>query len=157
MIALCRPGGVVVLEEPDQASWGYVPTPRAWPKVKEVFEAVFPRFGGDANAGRSSAGLLRRAGLEDVTVDAAVVALQGGHPYMRTPIHGLLAMRRHIVDGGLMTDLEVDEAVEELHRAADDPRVHCTMFMLVQTWGRRPGTLPAPLREVETNNADHGP
>jgi SAM-dependent methyltransferase len=158
MIALCRPGGVVVLEEPDQASWGYVPTPRVWPRVKEVFEAVFPRFGGDANAGRSVYGLLRRQGLEDVHVDAAVVALQGGHPYMQTPVHGLAAMRRHIVDAALMTDREVDEAIDELGRAAGDPGVHSTTFMLVQTWGRRPAALSKPRAvQREVKNADHGP
>jgi SAM-dependent methyltransferase len=138
MIALARPGGVVALEEPIHASWEYLPPSPVWTRVKGVFEAVFPRFGGDASAGRSIVGLLRRLGLAEVRVDAAVVGLQDRHPYLRTPLAGLSAMRRYIVEAGLMSDLEIEDALLEMERIAADPETHGITFTLAQAWGRKP-------------------
>ena len=138
MLSLVKPGGVVVLEEPDQTSWEYFPKGRVWARVKDTFERVFPRFGGDANAGQRLFGVMRGLGLDDVRVSAAIVALQGGHPYLRTPIAGLTSMRRHILEGGIMTEQELDEALVEMERLSADPGAYATSFTLTQVWGRRP-------------------
>lgn len=138
MVALARPGGVVVLEEPDQNSWDYFPARPVWARVKRVFEEVFPRFGGDANAGQKLFARLRGLGLERAQLSAAVVALQDGHPYMRTPMVGLAAMRRFIVEGGLMTDGEIDDALREMDAIVSDPESWSTTFTLTQAWGYKP-------------------
>jgi SAM-dependent methyltransferase len=138
MIALARPGGVIALQEPDHSAFAYLPPTRAWARIKRMLDKAFPLFGGDAYAGQRVFGLLRRMGLEDVQVSAAALALHGRHPYMRTPLHGLAAARRFILDAGIATEAEIDEAAAELSALIEDPDTHCTMFNLVQAWGCRP-------------------
>lgn len=144
MIALTRPGGVIATQEPDQSSWDYLPPRPIWPRVKQLFEDVFPRFGGNANAGKTTYGLLRAAGLEEVRVRAAALALQDCHPYMQTPIVGLQAMRPFILEYGLMTEAELDNAIVELHEICADPDVYAVMFSLTQVWGRKPHSPGVP-------------
>ena len=137
MIALTRPRGIIALEEPDQYSWYYFPESPKWLRFKEILEATF-RLRGDINIGRSTFGLLRKAGLEDVTIRAAVVALQDNHPYMRLPIIALRALRPVIVQAKLATDSELDDYVADIEARINDPNTYAIMFTLTQVWGRKP-------------------
>jgi hypothetical protein len=81
--------------------------------VHERIEAAFG-LRGDINIGRRTFVMLRQAGLEGVTVRAATLALQDGHPYMRLPIVGISDMRKAIVEANLSTDEELDDLLADV-------------------------------------------
>jgi SAM-dependent methyltransferase len=110
---LVRPGGLLVLEDPDSASWRC--NPRA-PAVERLIETIRERFvatGSDFDVGRRYVEL-----LPDAELDAHVVALPPGHPYLRLPLQ--FAASRGIDDTG--------DAAAEL----DEPGRWGTTFTLIQ-------------------------
>lgn len=138
MLALARPGGIVASQETDQSSWNYYPPRPVWPRLKQIIEAAFRQIGGDANIGQQTYAMLRRAGLEDVRVRAAVAALQDRHPYMWMPILGATGLRKAIVGAGLMAEAELDETLVEMGQVVNDPETYEISFTVTQVWGRKP-------------------
>jgi ubiquinone/menaquinone biosynthesis C-methylase UbiE len=139
MIALARPGGIVVSQETDQSSWNFYPPRPVWPRLKAAIEAGFLQIGGDANIGQQTFGMFRQAGLEDIQVRAVVAALQDSHPYMRMPIIGASGLRKAIVRASVMTNAELDEALAEMEQVVRDPATYAISFTVTQVWGRKPG------------------
>ena len=82
--------------------------------------------------------MLRDRGAEDLRVRAAVVALAPGHPYLRLPIQFATSLRSRILDAGLMTKPELDEAIVECEKVASDPQTTGVTFVVTQVWGRKP-------------------
>lgn len=138
MVALTRPGGMIAIQEPDAECWNCLPSHPAWERLKAVILEAFARGGGDFNAGRRTYGMLRRVGLEEVRVRAAVIAVQDRHPYMRLPVQFATSLRKRILDDRLMTEGELDAAVAECERIASDPHSLVTSFLVTQVWGRKP-------------------
>lgn len=137
MYALTRPGGVMAVQETVVSSWTCFPAHPAWERLQEALFAAFARGGGDANAGLKTYGLWRQAGLKDVRMRAAVVALPPGHPYLRLPMLFATPLRHHIVDGGFLTAAELDETIVECERIAQAPETIGLSFVVVQVWGRK--------------------
>jgi ubiquinone/menaquinone biosynthesis C-methylase UbiE len=138
MYALTRPEGVMVIQEPDAASWNCFPSHPAWDRLKETILAAFVRGGGDFNVGQRTYNMLRQAGLEDVELRAGVVPLPPGHPYLRLPIQFATSLRPRILDGGLLSEGELDEALAECERIAQEPETIGLTFVVTQVWGRKP-------------------
>ncbi len=138
MLALAKPGGIVVSQETDQNSWCYFPQRSVWPRLKQMIEAAFIHMGGDADIGQQLYAMLGSAGLEDVRVRAAVAALQHSHPYMRMPILGATGMRKVIVGAGLMNEAELDQTIAEMEQVIADPQTYEISFTVTQVWGRKP-------------------
>ncbi|GGF32930.1 hypothetical protein GCM10011611_43900 [Aliidongia dinghuensis] len=138
LLRLAKPGGIIGIEEPDTSSWSLYPPHPAWEALKAAILAAFKRGGGDLDAGRRMFGLLRRAGLEDVTLRAAVVALQDGHPHMRLPIQFATSLRARILDGGLMNDAALDAAVMECEQAIGARDSAALSYIVTQVSGRKP-------------------
>ena len=59
-----------------------------------------------------------------------VVALGPGHPYLRLPIQFATSLRRRILDAGLMTKPELDEAIVECEKVAGDPQTTGVTFVV---------------------------
>ena len=137
MVALTRPGGVVAIQEPDATSWQCYPAHPAWDRMKEAILVAFARGGGDFNAGQRTFGMLRRDGLKDVHIRAAVVALQDTHPYKRLPIQFATSLRKRIVDGGMLSEAELDNAIAACEQIASDPETVVMSFIVTQVWGRK--------------------
>ena len=139
MLALTRPGGVVAIQEPDATSWQCYPAHPAWDRLKEVILMAFARGGGDFNAGQRTFGMVRRAGLEDIQMRAAVVALHDTHPYKRLPIQFATSLRKRIVDGGILSEAELESAIAACEQIASDPETVVMSFIVTQVWGRKAG------------------
>jgi ubiquinone/menaquinone biosynthesis C-methylase UbiE len=138
MLALTKPGGVVVSQETDQNSWCYFPQRPVWPRLKQVIEAAFLHMGGDANIGQQTYAMFRQAGIEDVRVRAAVAALQHSHAYMRMPILGATGMRKVILSAGLMSEAELDRTIAEMEQVIADSQTYEISFTVTQVWGNKP-------------------
>ncbi|SEE44048.1 Methyltransferase domain-containing protein [Rhizobiales bacterium GAS188] len=135
---LVKPGGIVAIQEPDSASWSCYPPHPAWTRLKDAILAAFRAGGGDFDAGRRTLAMLRRRGLEEVRLRAAVVALQDRHPYLRLPIQFATSLRARIVAGGLMSEDELDLAIAECERLCGDAATSGTSFVVTQVFGRKP-------------------
>lgn len=140
MIALTRPGGIVVSQESDESGYVCYPPHPAWERLKQLTVAAFARGGGDYSAGRRTFGLFRLAGLEHVQARAACLALPSGHPYRLWPIESAMAFRSRFLEWGLISAGELDRLLLECERIARDPENFLTSFVVIQVWGQRPKT-----------------
>lgn len=146
MERLVRPGGVLAIQEPDSVAWTCIPAHHAWARLTSLIRAAFARGGGDFDAGRRTYSMLRRAGLHDVQLRAAVLALADGHPYRRLPIQFVASLRQRILEGHLMEQTELEEVIAECERVAADPDTYMTTFLVTQVWGRMPPSPNSTIR-----------
>lgn len=132
-LRLARPGGIVVLEDPDWGSWHFNPPAPACEELIALLYEAFCRWG-DAEAGRNHLDLFRRFGIE-AHVRAEVLALPPGHPYLRLPLQMTQAMAPRLsslVDAGELERLQMEGEAE-----LAQPGRWGTTFTLLQSWGRR--------------------
>lgn len=135
---LLRPGGILAIQEPDAAPWNCYPAHPAWDILKTAILNAFRSGGGDFDAGTRMFAMLRHAGMEDVQIRSAVIALQDTHPYKRLPIQFATSLRKRILDGKILTETELDNAINEVERIAADPETIVQTFIVNQVWGRKP-------------------
>jgi SAM-dependent methyltransferase len=132
---LVKPGGSLVLEEWDLASWHFNPAAPAAERLIRLLSEIFAGLGGEA--GRGLPELLREIGIEEPGIDAHVIALRPGHPYLRLPLQFSVAL-----ESRLLETLSEDE-LASLRREADselaEPSRWGTTFTLIQSWGRLEG------------------
>jgi SAM-dependent methyltransferase len=128
---LVKPGGSLVLEEWDLASWHFNPTAPAAERLIQLISEIFSGLGGQA--GRGLPELFRQIGIEEPGIDAHVIALKPGHPYLLLPLQFSVAL-----ESRLLETLSEDE-LASLRRAAEaelaEPGRWGTTFTLIQSWG----------------------
>src|SRR5215204_4154170 len=95
-VRLARPGGTIVLEDPDTGSWHFNPPASALERLIELIVESFRLSGGDWEAGRGHVHLLRKFGIEG-HVEAEVVALPPGHPYLRLPLQFATSLEERLL------------------------------------------------------------
>src|SRR5215213_8764170 len=132
---LLKPGGWLVLEEWDMASWHFNPPAPAAERLIRLIYEIFATLGGEA--GRELPALLREIGIADPAIDAHVIALKPGHPYLRLPLQFSVALERRLLQMGSADELASLRREAEAELA--DPLRWGTTFTLVQSWGRVEG------------------
>jgi SAM-dependent methyltransferase len=135
-LRLARPGGTVVLEDPDPGSWHFNPPAPALERLIELIIEAFRLSGGDWGAARMHLHLLREFGI-DANVRAEVVALSPGHPYLRLPLQFASALEERLLS--LVSADELEQLRNEGEAELQEPARWGTTFMLVQCWGANPG------------------
>ncbi|MCW2986079.1 MAG: hypothetical protein JWR63_3649 [Conexibacter sp.] len=130
---LLKPGGVLVLEEPDVRSWVYEPYAPATAHLVGRVAQAFSAAGGNLDAGRHLPNLLRRAGLTP-QVRTHALGLEAGHPYLRMPLDLADALADRLAD------VLGADGLAQLRRQAttelDSADRRGTTFTLVQAWAR---------------------
>ncbi|HEX6608836.1 MAG TPA: methyltransferase domain-containing protein [Chloroflexia bacterium] len=137
MLRLTKPGGLLVIQEPDATPWTCLPASAAWNQLKTTILAAFRLGGGDFNAGQRTYKMLRDAGLREVDLRAAVIALHDAHPYMRLPIQFATSLRPRILAARLLTAADLDGAIAECEEIASRPDTSVLTFIVTQVWGRK--------------------
>jgi SAM-dependent methyltransferase len=132
---LARPGGVIVLEDPDAGSWHFNPPAPALEKLIELILEAFLLGGGDWGAGRMHLNLLDEFGIEG-SVSAEVVALPPGHPYLRLPLQFATSLEERLLS--LVSADELEQLRREGESELKAPGRWGTTFTLLQCWGRCP-------------------
>jgi SAM-dependent methyltransferase len=133
---LVRPGGWLVLEDPDAASWHFNPPAPAAERLIGLILDAFRAGGGDFDAGRSLREHLVGLGIDPV-LDAHAIALSPGHPYLRLPLQFASSLTPRIepiigADAFAALRAEVEEELADAARWG-------TTFTLIQSYGRVPG------------------
>jgi SAM-dependent methyltransferase len=132
---LARPGGAIVLEDPDASSWHFNPPAPALERLIVLIQEAFRLSGGDWGAGRMHLHLLREFGIEG-NVSAEVLALPPGHPYLRLPLQFAISLEERLLS--LVTADELEELRREGEAELQEPGRWGTTFTLLQCWGRCP-------------------
>jgi SAM-dependent methyltransferase len=132
---LVKPGGSLVLEEWDLASWHFNPTAPAGQQLIRVLSDIFAGLGGEA--GRGLPELLREIDIEEPEIDAHVIALQPGHPYLRLPLQFSVALESRLLE--TLSEDELASLRHETESELAEPGRWGTTFTLIQSWGRLKG------------------
>jgi SAM-dependent methyltransferase len=128
---LIRPGGSLVLEEWDLASWHFNPSAPAAERLIRSLADIFAALGGEA--GRGLPELLREIGIEEPEIDAHVIALKPGHPYLRLPLQFSLALESRLLE--TLSEDELASLRREAESELAEPGRWGTTFTLIQSWG----------------------
>ena len=139
MIRLTRPGGWVASMEPDTEYGRCYPPHPAYGRLCEIFTVVFRRNGADPWIGRRVPELLRRAGLEDVQVEARVQMYPPGNSRRTIRPDLVRAMRPQVLEMGLASAAELDELDTAARSHLQDPRTIVISGLLFLTWVGKPG------------------
>jgi SAM-dependent methyltransferase len=133
---LLKPGGILILEDPDTRSWTYEPYAPATARLIGRIRQAFTAARGDLDMGRRLPALMREHGLAP-SVRTHVVGLEPGHPHLRQPLQLAAALEDRLREQVGAAELEELRAAAEAE--LDDPARRGTTFTLVQTWARVPG------------------
>jgi SAM-dependent methyltransferase len=128
---LVRPGGSLVLEEWDLGSWHFNPPAPAAERLIGLLSEIFAALGGEA--GRGLPELLHGIGVEDPEIDAHVVALKPGHPYLRLPLQFSVPLESRLLVA--LSEDELASLRREAQRELAEPGRWGTTFTLIQSWG----------------------
>jgi SAM-dependent methyltransferase len=132
---LVKPGGSLVLEEWDLASWHFNPTAPAAERLIRLLSEIFAGLGGEA--GRGLPELLREIGIEEPGIDAHVIALHPEHPYLRLPLQFSVALESRLLE--TLSEGELASLRREAEAELAEPGRWGTTFTLIQSWGRLEG------------------
>jgi SAM-dependent methyltransferase len=128
---LVRPGGSLVLEEWDLGSWHFNPPAAAAERLIRLLSEIFAGLGGEA--GRGLPELLREVGVEEPEVDAHVIALKPGHPYLRLPLQFSAGLESRLLE--TLSEDELASLRREAETELAEPGRWGTTFTLIQSWG----------------------
>ena len=136
MVSALRPGGVLLIEEPDfvtiYESGDSLAVRRVFVAAMRHLESTCPV---ECEYGRRAMGDLVAVGLEDVHAEGRCPIVRGGTPlaadFLRLTIEKL---REPVLAAGAVTAEEFADAVAALQ----DPNVTVVAPMTVAAWGRRP-------------------
>lgn len=134
-LRLARPGGTIVLEDPDFSAWHFNPPAPALEKLIALCEETFRRGGGDWEAGRKHLDLLRSFGIEG-HVRAEILALEPHDPYLRMILQFATSLEERLL--ALVTSDELQQLRNEGEAELQDPTRWGTTFALLQSWGQCP-------------------
>jgi ubiquinone/menaquinone biosynthesis C-methylase UbiE len=129
---LVKPGGSLILEEWDVASWHFNPPARAAERLIRLISEIFAGLGGEA--GRGLPELLREIGIEEPEVDAHVIALKPGHPYLRMLLQFSVALESRLLE--VLSEDELASLRREVEAELAEPGRWGTTFTLIQSWGQ---------------------
>lgn len=140
MIRVTKPGGVVVLEEPDSSAWNCYPPSAGFARLKEAIRECFRLGGSNFDAGPGLFALLRGSGISGVHSRGVALPLYDGHPFMRSTVQFGASLRRRILEHRLMTESELDLALADVESAIARPETWMLSFLVIQAWGRTPAS-----------------
>jgi ubiquinone/menaquinone biosynthesis C-methylase UbiE len=142
MTRLARPGGWVASMEPDTEHALCHPPHPALDRLRDIFTVAFRRNGADPWIGRRVSELFRRAGLDQVQVEARVQMYPPGNSRRTIRLDLVRSTRPQVLEMGLATAAELDELNAAARAHLDYPDTVVMSGLLFLTWGRKPDPAP---------------
>ena len=127
-----KPGGWIVLEDPDIASWRINPAAAAASRLIDLIRQGFVVAGGNFNFGRELPKYLSRYG--EPRLSAQVIALPPGHPYLRLPVQFATALKARLE--ALVGARQLTELLAQVEDELARPETWGTTFTLIQAAAR---------------------
>ena len=139
MVHFLKPGGWLVLEEPDfsgaRALTGPAALRHSFENVHRAIEAMFRQRGMDHAFGARLPVLLQERGFEEVAIENDAPIVPGGSPQARMMAMSACQLREKYLATGLATDADIERYGE----FAADPTCRATYHATVRAAGRKPG------------------
>ena len=133
MVSWLRPGGWLLLEEPDFGMWLADADP-IWATHPDAWHQTFPN--GSLSRGRTLLGQIRQFGLVDVGADAELDIIEAGTPLAEFYSLSMAAIGPAAVEAGALT---VEQAAALVDRPTNSDFLGCG-FAHIGVWGRRPAS-----------------
>ena len=133
MASWLRPGGWLLLEEPDFGMWLADADP-VWATHPDSWHQTFPN--GSLSRGRTLLGQIHQLGLVDVGADAELDIIQAGSPLAEFYRLSMAAIGPPAIEAGA---LDPEQAKALVDRPAQPDFLACG-FAHIGVWGRRPET-----------------
>lgn len=128
---VCRPGGLVAVQEPDFASTGAWPPSPAYEQAKELSRPLF-----DVEAGRKAWKQLLDAGVLDLDVEAEVIVETEGNTVRRLVTRSLEAIGGPLVEEGVLEADECEHLVAEAREIENEDRDRLVaIYTVYSVWG----------------------
>jgi SAM-dependent methyltransferase len=135
IIAAVRPGGLVVIEDPDWSVFDDQPLPPAFAQLHRAAQDAYSALGEyDKNLGSKLPRMLVAAGLVDVDAEGTVFMMHGGTPSMEWYVLGLERSIEAIVHSGIVDGDTAAAAFAEVR----DRDCRLLSPLRVTAWGRKP-------------------
>ncbi|HEX6122890.1 MAG TPA: methyltransferase domain-containing protein [Ktedonobacterales bacterium] len=138
MVAALKPGGWLLLEETDSASW--LPAPEVsteaatlFTRWTQAFIALCRSVGIDPFAGRRGTGELRALGLNEVDAEGRVFMVRGGTPPAEVWRLTAEQVSPQLIASGFLSEDEMGRALSLLA----DPSFAWMEGLVMATWGRK--------------------
>lgn len=131
MVSWLRPGGWLLLEEPDFGMWLADADP-VWATHPDAWHHTFPN--GSLSRGRTLLGQVHHLGLVDVGADAELDIIEAGTPLAEFYSLSMAAIGPPAVEAGALT---VEQAAALVDRPTNPDFLACG-FAHIGVWGRRP-------------------
>jgi hypothetical protein len=114
------------------ASWHFNPPAPEAERLIRLIAEIFAGLGGEA--GRGLPDLLRETGIEEPEIDAHVIALKPGHPYLRMLLEFSVALESRLLE--VLSKDELASLRQDVEAELAEPGRWGTTFTLIQSWGR---------------------
>lgn len=132
-LRLVRPGGTVVLEDVDPASWHCVPPAPAHDRLIPLIVEAFDSLGLDVPS-TTQLEMFRSSGI-DPNVRTEVQAMPPGHPYGGLALQFAASLQEPM--RSIVGVDELERLVKEAEAELLEPERWSVTFTLFQTWGQR--------------------
>ena len=133
MLALLKPGGVLVLQDIDAAAMGCHPYHPAWDALLNPFKRVVD----EGLIGRQLPRLVHDVGAVEVRAHFHAVHCPPGHIWRYLPVQLTESTRGRILQLGYATAEELDAAKSALMPHLDDHRTTVLGPLMAQVWARK--------------------
>jgi ubiquinone/menaquinone biosynthesis C-methylase UbiE len=134
LVAALKPGGVLLCEDTDFASFVDGSPFAAVRKVGAAMVRFLESKGAAPNFGRHLFGALKATGLTNLGAEGRVYIMRGDHPSSVLPRFTFERVREPVIAAGWVTAADYDDACTILH----DPETAVMSHIMMAAWGRRP-------------------
>lgn len=134
---LCRPSGVVAMQESDLRSLNAYPPHPAFDRLRDMMIGAFHEAGAHPTLAHDLYAMARATGLLDVGYRPFVVGVRSGDPVVDYLPSTVESMRKTVLRLGLASEAALTADLEACRRHLRRPETVFTLFTVVQVWGRR--------------------
>jgi len=138
-IRLAKPGGTVVLQEPDSSCLSCYPPHPAFDKVKAAFLGAYQGVGADVLLARRLYSVMVQSGLHDVRLRFCILGVRPIDPMIDILPSSVESLRGTVLKLGLIEEAVFSKVLTECRKHLQTPGTAFTTYMIAQVWGRKGG------------------
>jgi ubiquinone/menaquinone biosynthesis C-methylase UbiE len=136
MLRAVRPGGVAVVEDIDFGGYFCYPPCAGFDTYVRLYRAAAARQGADADIGPKLYGMLVDAGWSNVKLNVVQPTFASGEG-KQIALLTFINIAHSLLDEKLVSEPELQSALDDLSRFTDDPRTLIGLPRVFQLWARR--------------------
>jgi SAM-dependent methyltransferase len=136
MLRATRPGGTAAVEDIDFAGYFCHPPCAGFDTYVRLYRAAAARQGADADIGPKLYTMLLDAGWGHVNVSVVQPTFAAGEG-KQIAVLTLINIADSLLAEKLVTEPELQSAIDDLNRFSEDPRTLVSLPRVFQVWGRR--------------------